>query len=54
MEKQSAFDAARLRQKALHCREMARKANSAGTADALHSIARDYENGAEKLELGHA
>jgi len=52
MEEQSAFDAARLREKAAHCRKLALGAVSSGTKDELKSIAREYEDGAEKLELG--
>jgi hypothetical protein len=52
MEKQSAFEAARLREKAAHCRKLALDALSSGTADELESIAREYEDGAEKLDLG--
>lgn len=52
MEKQSAFEAARLREKAAHCRKLALDAQSNGTADELESIAREYEAGAEKLDLG--
>ena len=54
MEEQSMFEASRLRGKAAHCRKLALDAVSNGTADELESIAREYENGAAKLELGHA
>ena len=54
MEEQTAFDAARLRGKAAHCRKLALDALSTVTADELMSIAREYEDGAEKLETGLA
>lgn len=52
MQEQSAFEASRLRDKAAHCRKLALDARSNGTADELESIAREYEDGAAKLELG--
>jgi len=54
MEEQSALSAARLREKAAHCRKLAFDAISVGTADELKSIAREYEHGADKLEFGAA
>lgn len=54
MEEQSAFNVARLREKAAHCRKMAVDALSYGVARELESIAREYEDGALKLELGSA
>jgi hypothetical protein len=54
MEEQSAFNVARLREKAAHCRKMAVDARSYGVARELESIAREYEDGALKLELGSA
>jgi len=47
----SALNAARLRDKAAHCRKMAHGALSGGVADELNSIAREYEIDADNLEL---
>lgn len=52
MEKETAFSAARLREKAAHCRKMAVGAISSGIADELESIAQEYDDGADRLELG--
>jgi len=47
----SALNAARLRDKAAHCRRLALVALSGGIADELKSIAREYEVDADALEL---
>ncbi len=52
MDNQSIIDAARLRQKAAHCRNLAVSAVSMGVARELESMALEYETSAEKLELG--
>ena len=54
MEQLPAFNAARLRERAAHCRKLADDAVSYGIARELESIAREYEQGADKLELGPA
>ena len=51
MDEQPAFDIARLRERAAHCRKMAGGAISLDVAHELESIAREYERGADKLEL---
>lgn len=51
IENLSALNAARLRDKAAHCRKMAHDALSGGVADELNSIAREYEVHADNLEL---
>lgn len=53
MEEQPAFDVARLRERAAHCRKLADDALSYGIARELEAIAREYDHGADKLELGH-
>lgn len=42
--------AAHLRERAAHCRAMARAARSAGIADELHMIAQEYDDDATKAE----
>lgn len=54
MEELPAFNAARLRDKAARCRKLADDAISSGIARELESIAREYDHGADKLELGQA
>ena len=54
VEEQPALNAARLRERAAHCRRMAGDALSLEIARELESIAREYETGADKLELGHS
>jgi hypothetical protein len=51
MEEQSTFQAARLRERATHCKKLALGASSNSVARELQSIAQEYEDDAEKLEL---
>jgi hypothetical protein len=57
MEEQSVICAARLRERAVQCRDLARGATSVGIAQELEAIAEEYEDDAERLETvrgGHA
>jgi len=56
MERFAEITAARLHERAAHCRDLARKALSAGIAAELQSIADDYDRDAERLEsrAGHS
>ena len=54
MEDQPDFDIVRLRERAAHCRKLAGGAVDFGIARELESIAREYEHGADKLELRQA
>ncbi|HTY67269.1 MAG TPA: hypothetical protein VMH36_11500 [Alphaproteobacteria bacterium] len=50
MERTVEITAARLHERAAHCRDLARHAVSEGVATELESIADDYDRDAERLE----
>ena len=51
MDQNPEGNAARLRERAAYCRKLADDAVSHGIARELESIAREYEQGADRLEL---